>query len=129
MYARSYEKSTHEEEARPLPMGYSGVAFESEAAEPPPAPDPSIPIAAQTETYTEQEEKTASVGIFSSLSERIPFLQKIKLPFGERFSFGSAFSDTEDLLLLGLALLLFFSKEGDSLCALAVLILFLTGKD
>ena len=126
MYARSYEKSTNEEESRPLPMGYSGIAFESEAAEPPPsAPELSNPITAEANASAE----SAEAGIFFPLLSRIPFLQKIKLPFPEHSPFGSLFSDTEDLLLLGLALLLIFSKEGDSLCAIAVLILFLTGKD
>ena len=128
MYARSYEKNTQEEEMRPLPMGYSGVAFESEAAEPPPPiPEPSIPTAAEASAPLESE--SASAGVFPSFLSHIPFLQKIKLPFLERPSFGSLFSDTEDLLLLGLALLLLFSKEGDSLCAIAVLILLFTGKD
>ena len=126
MYARSYEKNACEEEVqRTLPSGYSGVAFESEAAEPPPPNDPSIP----TEESTPVSGNTAEPGIFSSLLTRIPFLQRIKLPFGEKFSLGGWFSDTEDLLLLGLALLLLFSKEGDPLCAVAVLILFFSGKD
>ncbi len=128
MYARSYEKSTHEEEPlRTLPSGYSGVAFESEAAELAPPPPQDIPIGAEQSVPAARE--TAEAGIFSSLLTRIPFLQRIKRPFGEKFPLREWFSDTEDLLLLGLALLLLLSKEGDPLCAVAVLILFLTGKD
>lgn len=126
MYARSYEKNAFEEEVqRTLPSGYSGVAFESEAAEPPPQND--LPI--RTEESTPVGGDTAEAGIFSSLLTRIPFLQRIKLPFGDKISLGGWFSDTEDLLLLGLALLLLLSKEGDPLCAVAVLILLFSGKD
>lgn len=127
MYARSYEKSTYEEEPiRTLPSGYSGVAFESEAAEPPPPPDD---IALRGEECVPAAQEATEVGSFASLLTRIPFLQRIKLPFGEKFSIGGWFSDTEDLLLIGLALLLLFSKEADPLCAVAVLILFFLGKD
>ena len=127
MYARSYEKNTSEEEIRPLPMGYSGVAFENAAADPPsPAPEPSMPITAEENAQSENESVAAS--IFSPLLSHIPVLQKIKLPFAQRSPLGSLLSDTEDLLLLGLALLLLFSKEGDSLCAIAVLILLFSGK-
>ena len=125
MYARSYEKNTFEEEPqRTLPSGYSGVAFESEAALPPP-PDTGAPA----EESLPASGEAVDAGIFSTLLTRIPFLQRIKLPAFEKFSFGNWFSDTEDLLLLGLFLLLLFSKEGDPLCAVAVLILFFSGKD
>ncbi len=126
MYARSYEKNAFEEEVqRTLPSGYSGVAFESEAAEPPQQDD----IVLRREESVPTAQEATEAGGFSSLLTRIPFLQRIKLPFGEKFSFGGWFSDTEDLLLLGLALLLLLSKEGDPLCAVAVLILFFSGKD
>ena len=131
MYARSYEKNTREEEGtRILPSGYSGVAFESEPAETPapemhcPKPEPLAACApAPCEDTCEEEDGPAA------LPWRIPFLQKIKIPHAEGFSLGSLFSDTEDLLLLGMFLLLLFSKEGDFLCAAAILILFFTGKD
>ncbi len=127
MYARSYEKNMFEEEPqRTLPSGYSGVAFESEAALPPP---PQPDTEANAEESLPASGETAEAGIFSSLFTRIPFLQRIKLPAFEKFPLGNWFSDTEDLLLLGLFLLLLLSKEGDPLCAVAVLILFFAGKD
>lgn len=127
MYARSYEKSVGEAEPiRTLPSGYSGVAFESEAAEPPP---PQNDLSINAEESAPVSSDAAEAGIFSSLLTRIPLLQRIKLPFGEKFHLGGWFSDTEDLLLIGLALLLLLSKEGDPLCAVAVLILFFSGRD
>lgn len=124
MYARSYDTHTSEESTlRTLPSGYSGVAFENEATEPPP------PMAhAPCDVPVPEEEETVAAGLFSSLCGRIPFLQKIKFPAIQRLSVGSLFSDTEDFLLIGLFLLLLLSKEGDPLCAVAVAVLFFTGK-
>ena len=49
-------------------------------------------------------------------------------PEGRGGLLGSLFSDTEDILLLGIFLLLLLSKEGDTLCAIAVLILLISDK-
>ena len=124
MYARSYDTHPSEENIHALPCGYSGNAFENT----PPAPlkEPTAPNAC--EACTAKEERTAEAGIFASLRGRIPLLDKIKIPALQRLSFDTLFSDTEDFLLIGLFLLLLFSKEGDPLCAVAVAILFFSGK-
>ena len=44
------------------------------------------------------------------------------------FSLGSLFSEGEDLLLIGIFIFLLFSREGDPLCAAAILILFFSDK-
>ena len=119
MYARSYEKNDYEE-APALPSGYRGTAFEHELGEPcAPAPDESISASAP---YTERE----STGALSFLERLIPI--KRMLPEGRSGLFGSLFSDAEDILLLGIFLLLLFSKEGDTLCAIAVLFLLISDK-
>jgi len=92
-----------------LPSGYDGTAFEKEiterAEEASPPPEESAP-----------DEPTAEVGLFS----RLPFLkgvrgiEKLRLPF----DLGS-----EDIVLLGIALLLFFTKDGDRECALMIALL------
>lgn len=124
MYARSYDTHTGEEgAARALPSGYSGIAFENEAIEPSPQPHaPCEPCAPQ------EEEQTAAAGLFSPPHGRIPFLDKLKFPALQGLSLGTLFSDTEDFLLIGLFLLLLLSKEGDPLCAVAVAVLFFSGK-
>lgn len=113
MYARSYDRDGAEEEARVLPGGYGGTAFESEtvaAAEPIRAEEPA-------------KEEAAPASLFS----RVPFLDRF-MKGGKGSPLGGLFSDTEDLILLGLFLLLLLSKEGDPLCAIAVLILFFSDK-
>ena len=124
MYARSYDAHTAEESTpRTLPSGYSGVAFENEAIEPPSEPHTPCETCAPQE-----EEQAAAAGLFSSLHGRIPFLDKLKFPIPQGLSFGAFFSETEDFLLIGLFLLLLLSKEGDPLCSVAVAVLFFTGK-
>ena len=90
MYARSYPR---EDEKIPLPSGYDGTAFEKE------------PIDESRECVVD-EASSEKEGIIT----RIPFLKslglsdKMKLPFK---------LGTEELVLLGVALLLFFGKDGD----------------
>ena len=89
-----------------VPSGYDGTAFENEIEE--------IKEKLTQEEIT--EEKSEDVGLFGKL----PFLkgahifEGIKLP--------TAFTG-EDLVLLGLALLLFFTKDGDRECALMIALL------
>ncbi len=119
MYARSYEKNAYaaEEEARTLPSGYCGVAFEGEG-EPPPAAPETVCVEGEGKT-----EEPSPVSLFFS---KLPFLQKLRPREGSLVS--SFFSSTEDILLIGIFLLLLLSKEGDPLCAVAVLILFFSDK-
>ena len=104
MYMRSYGA---EEERMPLPSGYDGTAFEKEINE---------KAAEDVAEALAPEEKTEEAG----LSLKLPFFKGfgtfkgIKLPF----DLGG-----EDLVLLGLALLLFFTKDGDRECALMIALL------
>lgn len=121
MYARSYEKNEFSEDVQPLPSGYRGVAFERETEENEP---PSAPAHENAEAVM-----TSSGAINSPLSFFNRFLPLRRLwPEGKGGMLGSFFSDTEDILLLGIFLLLLLSKEGDTLCAVAVLILLISDK-
>ena len=106
MYTRSYGT---EEDKLTLPSGYDGTAFEKEIREK--AEEAAIPP-----DEPKLEEPSEEVGLFS----RIPLLksirgfERLRLPF----DLGS-----EDLVLLGIALLLFFTKDGDRECALMIALL------
>ncbi|MBQ8268923.1 MAG: hypothetical protein IKA53_00850 [Clostridia bacterium] len=119
MYARSYEKNDYEQ-APPLPSGYRGTAFENEGIEEMGAgAQESIPASAPCE-------KKEEAGPLSFLDKIFP---KGRMRFAEKGGlFGALLSDTEDILLLGVFLLLLLSKEGDPLCAVAVLILLISDK-
>jgi hypothetical protein len=121
MYARSYEKNGYEEAAPHLPSGYRGTAFEQEPCEEATAP------------LTEESVPASLLGASGEGAGPLAFLEKLLplkrlLPVGKGGFFGSLFSDAEDILLLGILLLLLFSKEGDPLCAVAVLVLLISGK-
>ena len=118
MYARSYEKNCGEaEEQRALPSGYRGIAFDNEN-------EPSAE--AQAPCKDECDGAQPSAAPKSLLLSRLPFLWRLRPQEGSLL--GSLFSDTEDFLLIGIFLLLLFSKEGDPICAIAILILFFSDK-
>ncbi len=121
MYARSYEKNGLTEGAPPLPSDYRGVAFEreneTEAISAPPTEE-SIPVIKPTD---------ARNSVLPSLLDRFLPIKRL-LPKGGDGWLTSLFSETEDILLLGIFLLLLLSKEGDTLCAIAVLILLISDK-
>ncbi len=102
---RSYQA---DEERISLPSGYDGTAFEKEINE--------KTEAVEAKESAAPEEKTEETGLFG----RIPFLkglgvgERLKLPFD---------LGAEDLVLLGLAILLFFTKDGDRECALMIALL------
>ena len=108
MYQRTYKEGYH------VPENYSGTAVEEclpyeniEEVHSAPPPEEGSSCAC------EGEEHSPIGGKLRSLFERLPF----HLP---RF-------EGEDLLILGVAALLFFSKEGDKECALFLLILLFIG--
>ena len=106
MYTRSYGT---DEDKMTLPSGYDGTAFEKEISEK--AEEASLQL-----PEDKPGERTEEAGLFRG----IPFLKglrgfdKLRLPF----DLGS-----EDLVLLGIALLLFFTKDGDRECALMIALL------
>lgn len=100
MYTRSYP----EDDIRSVPDGYVGNAFREEIE--------------RTEEKEDRKEESVSAG---------SFLEKL-LPT----SLGNIFSGNllknfhlgwEELLILGVAALLFFSRDGDKECALMLLLL------
>ena len=104
----------------PLPSGYHGGAFEREEAKEcaPPNEPPCIQVGGASKSEG---------GAPLALLDRILPIKRL-LTVGRGGFFGSLFSETEDILLLGIFLLLLLSKEGDPLCAVAVLILLISDK-
>ena len=139
MYTRSYKQDG----SPAIPESYSGVAFREPEVEPipedapksvarsadirftsPEPPDPKL-TAAAAEPIPEEKAVEAG-GLFSSISE--------KLPFGGIFSGLSGINlsklglpkiGTEELLIIGLAIFLFLSRDGDKECAVLMLLLLL----
>ena len=130
MYTGSY----FDGDAPSLPKGYDGCAFGGSQ------PTPSAPLEARyappkvspisvteepsdAECENEKEEESQSVGLFSSLFSRIPL---------KGFSLGTLGGPlaglvekitAEEILLLGVALILFFSPDGDRTLSLLLLAL------
>ena len=139
MYSRSYQAG----EIPAIPESYSGVAFRE--PEPPPEdlprgvaksadirfttspepPDPNLTAAAVAEPASAPETAPTG-GILSSLGDI--------LPFKGLFSGGSGLGlgklglpklGTEEILIIGLALFLFLSRDGDKECAIVLALLLL----
>ena len=126
MYTRNYF-GEGEERISP-PEKYGGIAFS-----PPSEKEESEPVSLSSEEKNQnpwegmpkvEGKKKESGSILSSLTkapllggvlEGIPFLSELKIP-----KIG-----TEELIIIGTALFLFFSKEGDRECALILLLLLL----
>ena len=129
MYSRSY---FGEDTSVSVPENYVGNAFsENETQEKEDTENRRIHTNAQTKSEeTSSDKSSESCEVFSSSFE--------KSPFKSMFSDGGIFSSiaskfkslesgfhlgTEEVLLLGLAAYLFFSKEGDKECAIILLLL------
>ena len=119
MYTRSYFS---EDEAVRLPEKYDGTVFKENAEA---LSEPECKISEETVGTAVGEKSEESV--FSRLFERLPFgslFKKgkgafpIKLDKCRIESFG-----TEELLIIAIALYLFFSKDGDKECAIMLAIL------
>ena len=127
MYTGSY----FEGDAPSLPKGYDGCAFTAcdstptaplEAKCVPPKVSPvSTPM---EEELAREEEKTESVGLFSSIFDRLPLkgLFMGGRAAGERIKLLERIGG-EEILLLGVALILFFSPDGDRLLSLILVAL------
>ena len=137
MYSRSYK---HDGEGISIPESYSGVAFR-EPEEPkipedaprslaksadirftsPEPPDPNLTASAVAESDVE---KTVEAGGFlSSMMDKLPiksFFSGFDIGKLGLFKIG-----TEEILIIGLALFLFLSREGDKECAVLLLLLLL----
>jgi len=139
MYSRSYKQG---DDGISIPESYSGVAFREPEPEIIPegapkslaksadvkfttSPEPPDPKLTAAEVAAEPESEPAS-SLFSSFTNKLPFksiftglsgfdLSKFRLPK----------INTEEILIIGLALFLFLSKEGDKECAMLLLLLLL----
>ena len=132
MYTRSYYG---EENKITVPENYDGNAFiqESEAEDPKIAPMPThsgeTKISPREEpTFVEEEDSEACA---EAVRERGGFLSSVfkKLPLQGLFSQGGIFNGQgfkiggEEILIIALAIFLFFSRDGDRECALILLLL------
>ncbi len=127
MYTRSYDN-----EARiKIPENYDGNAF-FEAPPPPEAPtEPEKerePLRAPWDTPKELPPKEETVPTLAGIKGGGIFGKYLKkLPFGSLniFSDGGFKLGTEEILIIGVALFLFFSGGGDKECAIMLLLLLL----
>ena len=128
MYTRSYFP---EEERINVPDNYDGSAFGGEGmdtgltnvqpsvAEPKVSPR-DVPTFAEEAVASEEvhEEKAESAGTFGSI---------LPSGLGNLFKFDKLKIGSEEILLIGIALFLLFSKDGDKECAIMlILLLFVT---
>ena len=137
MYSRNYQAG----EIPSLPESYSGVAFR----EPEPIPDDapkSVPrsadvkfttspappdpnLSTSVESVPKSEPETVETGgILSGIMDALPLKGLFSGLSG--FNLGKLSPTkigTEEILLIGLALFLFFSKEGDKECSLLLILL------
>ena len=134
MYSR-----THENDLMTLPESYSGVAFREPDPTPPdapksipksadvkfttspPPPDPKL-TAVSEEVAEEMVEASAPQGFFEKLQlgKMLSGVSGLDL---SRLSLPSI--GMEEILIVGLALFLFFSKDGDKECAVLIALLLL----
>ena len=137
MYTRSYFP---EEERINVPDNYDGSAFGGEGmdtgltnvqpsvAEPKVSPR-DVPTFAEEAVASEEvhEEKAESAGIFGSLFSKLLFGSILPSGLGNLFKFDKLKIGSEEILLIGIALFLLFSKDGDKECAIMlILLLFVT---
>lgn len=126
MYTRNY----YTEEPSRLPENYSGVTFKEEppvteantvAADAPPKDE----IDKIIEKEEANEASAPARGWLSKLSGA-PLFSSIFSKEGGLFgSLGLSKIGTEEILIIGVALFLLFSKEGDKECAIILLLLLL----
>ena len=119
MYTRSYFS---EDEAVRLPEKYDGTVFKEKAET---LGESECQISEQT--VQPAVEKQSEESVFSRLFERLPFsslfkkgkgVLPLKLDKCRIENFG-----TEELLIIAIALYLFFSKDGDKECAIMLALL------
>lgn len=125
MYARSYYPEREE-----LPKNYSGTAFREEPKEPPcPEPPPEEPICPPREEEKNKNpwelppSKKPIGSPLASLLGGLPFSVADLFPALFHREGESGEIGTEELLILGVAAILFFSKSGDKRFALLLLVL------
>ena len=120
MYSRSFYPS----EVSAPPENYNGTAFAEPAPlyEAPPEPVPVEEIAASSvsENIIETPKKAEPAGLFN-----LPILSGLFGSAGSGGTLSGLFSNIgiEEILIIAVAAVLFFSKDGDSECAILLLLL------
>ncbi len=120
MYTRIYGA---EEKSLNIPENYDGNAFREESAEPGlQSKDPFTDIpTSENEAEVPVMKKTESEGIFSGIFKKLP-IQGVFGNLGIK-SISSFKIGSEEILIVGIALFLFFSKGGDNELAFMLLLL------
>lgn len=138
MYSRSYKQDG---ESISIPESYGGVAFREPEVEPvpddaprslaksadirftsPEPPDPNLTSSLEAEP-AKSEETVATGGFFSSIMDKMPIKNLFSgIDIGK---LGLSRIGSEEILIIGLALFLFFSRDGDKECAVLLLLLLL----
>lgn len=117
MYTRKYGDVS---DPLRIPSGYDGIALRAEGPPPPETEPPrEADEAARSSCDVSADSTSKSDG---ALQAGLPFLGKLKdsLGLGRFVKFDIGF---EEILLVALALYLFFSKDGDKECAIMLIIL------
>ena len=125
MYTRSFYDSEHT-----IPEGYDGEALrenvsESYTIQPTSTPQKISPPSPDYEAEEIPESAFSFGGIFDSIWEALPF----KRFFGNMSFLGQGRLDIEDIILIGIALVLFFSECGDRTLALMLIGLLFISKE
>lgn len=136
MYSRSYKQDG---DVISIPESYGGVAFrEPEVKDLPEdtpkglaksadipftAPEPPDPKLSANAEESVAASGNAVGGFFSSIMEKIPFKNVFSGIDLGRIAFPKI--GTEEILIIGLAIFLFLSREGDKECAVLLLLLLL----
>ncbi len=129
MYTRSFYDT-----ANIVPEGYDGEALREDentkkyTIQPTTVPEKVSTVAPEYNEAEEEEESASAFsfgGIFSSFFEKIPFKRFFESLRLEKF----ASFDFEDIILIGVALLLFFSESGDRTLALMLIGLLFIAKE
>ena len=131
MYTRSYKS-----DMPTIPESYGGVAFREDVGESIPedapksiaksadirftAPEPPDPKLSATEGEESVPTASEPQGFLSSVVSRLPFGL-----FGGGKALALPNIGAEEILIIGLAIFLFLSKDGDKECALLLLLLLL----
>lgn len=121
MYSRSFYPS----EVSTPPENYNGTAFSEpapiyEASVPEPEPPEEATVSTVSENISENRQKSEPTGLFS-----LPFLSGLFGGSEHKGSLGGLFSSIgiEEILIIAVAAFLFFSKDGDTECAILLLLL------
>ena len=127
MYSRSYYPT---DQAITIPDNYDGTAFtESQEKPTPTRVTPIKPDTPKRDTLQEREIRECindsqdnAVEVSCDEEKNSSFLSRL-LPFGFDFDIKKFASDisAEDILIVGLAIFLFISQDGDKMCSLILL--------